>query len=457
MQTVNFQCGHCGKLMAVTANLLGRQVRCPHCQQVVVAPPPAPAPDPAPPPAPIFQPPPPPEHESIFSPPEDHDEDLFGRSRLPQPELPPEPPIDLELSAPLPPPPPEETLAYRPPEEEPPPLPLFQEQPASIEPGAAMPDPTLTWAPPPGPPDVQPADEQSLPVEDFPRPTPRAPKASRGPLTTLLVITLVSYSVIVTGLLGYALWALAAERANRGWLLPDEGFNSPATKANRQGLRLSPAGDLKLDDKQMALLDLPPRQRTTMNKPLTLMDLEVTPLRAELRKATIHVPGYKPDPGKYESLVLYLQLKNVSEDVEFCPLDPYFDRQYAEAATRGGLPYTYLTVGPNKFFGGTAKYNEKKDGETLSIQGLDDSLRELVGGENLPQDAGRLLKPGESMVSFVCTNSADDRVAEAVKSPGGKMLYRVRLRNGMNVWRGKEVPTSVVAGIEISPEEIHKR
>src|SRR5207249_4280687 len=38
METVKFPCEHCGNLMAVTMNLIGQQVRCPHCQQVVVAP-----------------------------------------------------------------------------------------------------------------------------------------------------------------------------------------------------------------------------------------------------------------------------------------------------------------------------------------------------------------------------------------------------------------------------------
>src|SRR5262249_39424642 len=38
METVNFQCGHCGKLMGVNTAFLGQQVHCPHCQQVVVAP-----------------------------------------------------------------------------------------------------------------------------------------------------------------------------------------------------------------------------------------------------------------------------------------------------------------------------------------------------------------------------------------------------------------------------------
>ena len=98
--TVNFHCPHCGNLMAVGTNLLGRNVRCPHCKQVVRAPAaagdaaavPGPAPQappltPAPPPQ--FQVPAPGEHhESIFG--ERHDEDLFGSEPL-KPRLPTEP------------------------------------------------------------------------------------------------------------------------------------------------------------------------------------------------------------------------------------------------------------------------------------------------------------------------------------------------------------------------------
>jgi len=49
METLTFQCGHCNQLMAVGADFLGQQVRCPHCQQVVIAPshpaPTSPSPD----------------------------------------------------------------------------------------------------------------------------------------------------------------------------------------------------------------------------------------------------------------------------------------------------------------------------------------------------------------------------------------------------------------------------
>src|SRR5690349_9534029 len=58
MQPLTFSCATCGKLMGVPPELAGRQVRCPHCQAVVVAPT-APAPVAvAPPPttAPTFAP-----------------------------------------------------------------------------------------------------------------------------------------------------------------------------------------------------------------------------------------------------------------------------------------------------------------------------------------------------------------------------------------------------------------
>src|SRR5262245_1267757 len=97
MQTANFQCGSCGNVMAVGTEFLGQQVRCPHCQQVVVAPP-APAPAPSP-----FQLSPPGEHEDIFSPKSDH-EDVFGRVAVPSLEIretpPPPPPGSDGLASP---------------------------------------------------------------------------------------------------------------------------------------------------------------------------------------------------------------------------------------------------------------------------------------------------------------------------------------------------------------------
>jgi phage FluMu protein Com len=42
METVQLQCGHCKKVMAISVEHLGAQVKCPHCQGLVQTPPPAP-------------------------------------------------------------------------------------------------------------------------------------------------------------------------------------------------------------------------------------------------------------------------------------------------------------------------------------------------------------------------------------------------------------------------------
>src|SRR4051812_35528807 len=103
MQTLNFNCSFCNKLMAVGMNLLGRNVRCPHCKQVVQAPatPNAPPKTVAPPalqtnspPAPTSQAPPPQREgqESIFG--EATSDDLFSGGPLP-------PPLPTQQTAPV--------------------------------------------------------------------------------------------------------------------------------------------------------------------------------------------------------------------------------------------------------------------------------------------------------------------------------------------------------------------
>src|SRR5262245_37746449 len=85
METVNVQCGHCGKLMAVSTEHLGVRVSCPHCQGVVEAPASAPAQtDPPEITVPTSDSP-----ESIFaSPEEEATEDIFGTQQRATIEMP---------------------------------------------------------------------------------------------------------------------------------------------------------------------------------------------------------------------------------------------------------------------------------------------------------------------------------------------------------------------------------
>src|SRR4029453_1019886 len=98
--TVTFPCPFCGRRMGVPAELLGKQVRCPHCKQVVLAPATVgPAPTTAPPPPP--PPPPPP----AAPPPRRHP----APAPAPNP-VPASPPPPAPAPSPPPPPPPEPDL-----------------------------------------------------------------------------------------------------------------------------------------------------------------------------------------------------------------------------------------------------------------------------------------------------------------------------------------------------------
>src|SRR5437868_1195315 len=102
METVQLQCGSCNKIMAISTQHLGGQVRCPHCQAVVQTPP---RPQPAAvavdiPPLPPVEPR---EVESIFAPPEPTDDLFDGGPQRPLVEMPAEVPRPIALTpAPLP-------------------------------------------------------------------------------------------------------------------------------------------------------------------------------------------------------------------------------------------------------------------------------------------------------------------------------------------------------------------
>ncbi len=97
MQNINFNCPHCGNMMAVGENLLGRNVRCPHakCGKIVKAPVAAgqaatavaapPSPSESQKSLPVVIPKPTESHESIFG--EVHHEDIFESETAPKPTI----------------------------------------------------------------------------------------------------------------------------------------------------------------------------------------------------------------------------------------------------------------------------------------------------------------------------------------------------------------------------------
>lgn len=462
MQTVNFQCGHCGRLMAVSTEFLGQQVRCPHCQQIVMAPTTT-ASAPTIPPASSslgqeqtsFSLSSRNEQDSIFGPPEASD-DLFGGSSGPRLDLfksepPPAPTLDqtvhLNPSAPSPPAAPpagSETVAYRPgglsapavPEPfgqaeattaflpSAPPLP----QSSALEPGTASSGMT--------------PEEEQLPTPPRRRP---APSGSRTFVMLILLLPLVSYAIIATVLL-VLLWnKLQAIPPNPFDQLPDIEGDNPGAK--RVGVVKKATWTYK---QAFAVAPLPEELKIGLNQPLTLGDLQITPLRVERKKVKIYVENFdKPSELANESLVLHLRLKNLSDTYAFTPLDNYFDRRWKG---QGTPPLTVLEVGKNQFFGGPAEwYNWNRSKKQKEL-----TRREWLEGRKNYDEEGLL--PGQTMETFVCTdgNQGQEHIPQALDIFKGDLLYRIHLRRGLVMHRKKEYSATAVIGVKFTDQDIKR-
>jgi hypothetical protein len=499
MDLVQFECGHCQKLMAVSAEHQGQHVRCPHCQQVVVAPPPA-APEPAPAPAaepsspaaggaqPLFAPAPVEDHEDIFSGPEDP-EDLFGEPRAPRLELPPTAPapapqpevngssarFPVEAAPPEEPAPEPALPPAAGPSEQPDPT-IPQEHPVSSGPE----DGVFPWASPEttgaavaaadSPGDAGASlglamDEPGQGTAEVGTAAARRPsrerRQARSLFVPLILIPLVFYAAGATFFVGWSIFKVQElqnqyrqlqnqqQQQNPFDALPDDGDNPGVVKG---GKRISHR-TIHFPDRYTTG-PLPPPQRMTLGQTRRLGFLEVTPISVERKRVAVVVRGSdRPEPCRNDSLVLRLKLRNVSTDQAFAPLDNYFDRSWKPG--QGDLPLTHLEAA-GRCFCGPAHWHPQSD------RGAD--RPEWLEGR-APTDAADLA-PGAAMESYVSTDGNDEEAVRLLlgerKTPGapppflGPFLWRVRLRRGLIEWDGKPRSATTVIGVEFTRSDIGK-
>jgi hypothetical protein len=446
MQTVNFQCGHCGNLMAVGAEYVGQQVRCPHCQQVVLAP----ATDP---PRPAAEAPPPPAFDAMR-------QEMGGLFGTPPEQAPPEPTSPLAsmrqemgglfgTAAP----------ALEPPSYSPPPEPVPESIPVTVVPvlePAAPPaaDDTLTYYPQPAAPAPEPpvpfgqapapggwpaAEAAPEPLASaIPQPVIRAPR-SRGWVIPLLIVPLISYAILATiaVVVLYNQKQAQTQKSPLEEMLDAIGDYPGANHVNPQSLfkRVKPD------------LDLPPHLRVGLGGTLQVGQLEVKPTRVELRPVRFLQGNGEPEASSERVLVLELQLTNTSQDVVFKPTDPYFERRWKrEQGTpgTGNMPYMFLDLvkAKKRVYGGPVEWKPPKAGRFAEP-------RERVEGQKHGQD----LPPGETLTTFVCTDP-EDHVARDLARYDGPLVWRDQLRRGLVRVRDREVSTTAVVGVEFTDKDV---
>lgn len=474
MQTVNFQCGHCGKLMAVGNAHLGQQVRCPHCQQIVIAPPSASNPTP---PSEseaasglvetiLHAPPPIADAEDIFAPP-DASEDLFGRSEVPRIEIPPEttsPTLPSAAAAALPESPPESVLpstALFPPMTASAAPPANGESTAAVPAGGEAPwlgnAPTETFAAAAA--GARAALQLDSAAETVPAPvTPRSERRKEPgtPWFMILVFSpLLLYAIVIT-IFAVFLYRheqdLERQRHLPFELMPDDGDN-PGVQKGKKTTRI-----YRYNPK-WATQPLPASLCTTLepggkSPPLRIGDLEITPLRVERKRVRVLTENFttRPELQPADSLVLHLKMKNLSSEYAFAPLDNYFDRRWDGKDQLP--PLTQLEVGSAyRFYGGPAEWRPSGDRK---------DLRQWIEGRKGFEP--ELLQPGEEKEFFVCTNGGDARgvrilfgevEGEQVRRPyHGELLWRIRVRRGLVHINDKQYSATAVVGVRFSDKAI---
>jgi hypothetical protein len=444
--------------MAVSSEHLGKQVRCPHCQQVVIAPaPPAPTPQPAAPSSELtetlVQPPAPGgDPEDIFATTE-VTEDLFGQLPPPRLEMPPDAFATTPASAnALQPPQPEATLASTAPF-----VPALSElaAPGRDDKTAVMPPSSeeASWMSgtrtevEPSPPA---AELPTTLFQEQPSPTVASPTRAARPSDAkvpwfMLVVffPLLLYAIVISifSFLLYQHYQDVEQRLRRHFeLMPDEGDKPGVEKGKKlTWYKYEP---------RVATMPLPDNLCTTLGKSLTIGTLQVTPRRVERQRVRVVVENTQPEPCAGDSLVLYLNLKNLSAEYAFAPLDNYFDRRWKPGKNQLP-PFTQLEVGKERFYGGPADWFPRGD---------PNNKREWVEGR---KDLPAVLQPGEQKEYFVCTDGNDPRAVamlfgeDGEESYHGPFLWRIRLRRGLVHVGDKDYSATAVVGVRFTDKDIH--
>lgn len=467
MPTQTYPCPFCGKKMGVRSEFLGRHVRCPHCNQKVLAPnsagsppaikpiPPTQPAAPAPDGLPVFSVAPVESAESIFGEQEDDGDALFG-SREPPKLVVPDPVTPEPTPAPAP--------AARPPELEPlaPPnmstvtlITPFVGGDAPRSPGATTPAAGESAAAVTQPPGANPwAGRQPAPVSPPVPPMPTedeetvsersargtgrsakrlrhapAPTPAGGGLKVGFFI-LLPYALLMTGLAVYGLFLKSGVPAGHPLsAIPDTfGEFNPAERKKSGKLTVPLDGTL------------PPELKVALGGKLAVGQIEIEPVAVEERGLRIVTEGKNAEdkrttPETAPALVLHLKVRNTSEDLLIHPLDPAFNRRVVDNDRVG----TGLVAGRQTFWGGPIKW----------------PFTGRVGRSyEAAQEADATpLQPGESREYVVCTEP-NARIVKAVREANDSLLWRVQVRRGRIEFRGRDVPVTAIIGVEFKPTDV---
>jgi hypothetical protein len=131
-------------------------------------------------------------------------------------------------------------------------------------------------------------------------------------------------------------------------------------------------------------------------------------------------------------LKLVLRAKNMSANTAFDPIHEVFVRY--SAAKPSAQPYSFLETKSHKFDNIYGAYLSYGNDEEQSV----------------------LLRPGQETTITLKTYEVHRHIVAKISESAEPMVWRVQLRRGLVKWKGKDVSTTTVFGVEFTTAQIDR-
>jgi hypothetical protein len=279
-------------------------------------------------------------------------------------------------------------------------------------------------------------------------PSARGRKSSppaRPGVSFWLVLPLISYSVLATGLL-VTLWNRLQTKETHPLIafLPDADGDAP-------GVIRKPKAVNEARKRKLNAEPIPDEFKIRLGQTRTVGALAITPQRVAWEQVGVGSGSAAPVRLNGPSLVLHLRLENVSADETFQPMDRYFDRKWRDGGSTPP-PLTFLDAGPGRqFYGGPAEWRPRSSARNISA--APEFIYLMGTNQQIEDPIDRQLAAGESTEVFICTDGNDPRAA-ALASYRGNFSWRVHLRRGLVRVLDWDVPAQAVVEVLFSDREV---
>ncbi len=271
----------------------------------------------------------------------------------------------------------------------------------------------------------------SPPTPTIPETATRKPPSGIAKRTPSWLYFVVGYAILMSILALWG-WLRTTDRGHPLSNIPD--FFGEYRKAQRD----------KVSILNVNFETVPPELRVPIGGRLVVGDLAIEPL-AVLEEKPIRVTTYEGNgqldsrqPGKQRCLSLKVRLHNLSKDVSFHPTDPAYNRK---EYPRTPMPLTGLIVGTKRYVGGPIPWPFSQGVKRTYFVGQEHDSEPLV--------------PGKFRETIIVSAEGSE-VVSAVLASKSPLLWQIHFRRGLTTFAGEDVSVGALVGIAFEAKDVKR-